>query len=64
VLFHRIANGVLIEHCDTLQDEVTQAESKSGLPITTAPAAAIAATPAAMSRQLRRRRRPIRVISF
>jgi len=29
----RVANGVLIEHWDTLQDEVTQEESKSGLPM-------------------------------
>jgi len=29
----RVANGLLIEHWDTLQDEVTQDESKSGLPM-------------------------------
>jgi predicted SnoaL-like aldol condensation-catalyzing enzyme len=29
----RIANGVLAEHWDVLQDEATQAESKSGLPM-------------------------------
>jgi MFS family permease len=29
----RIENGVLTEHWDVLQDEVTQAESKSGLPM-------------------------------
>jgi predicted SnoaL-like aldol condensation-catalyzing enzyme len=29
----RIENGVLAEHWDVLQDEVTQAESKSGLPM-------------------------------
>jgi predicted SnoaL-like aldol condensation-catalyzing enzyme len=28
----RIENGVLAEHWDVLEDEVTQAESKSGLP--------------------------------
>jgi predicted SnoaL-like aldol condensation-catalyzing enzyme len=28
----RIENGVLAEHWDVLQDEATQAESKSGLP--------------------------------
>src|SRR5580704_1360671 len=29
----RIADGLLIEHWDTLQDEVTSEESKSGLPM-------------------------------
>ena len=29
----RIADGVLAEHWDVLQDEATQAESKSGLPM-------------------------------
>jgi predicted SnoaL-like aldol condensation-catalyzing enzyme len=29
----RLENGLLIEHWDTLQDEVTQDESKSGLPM-------------------------------
>jgi MFS family permease len=29
----RVENGVLTEHWDVLQDEVTQAESKSGLPM-------------------------------
>jgi predicted SnoaL-like aldol condensation-catalyzing enzyme len=29
----RIANGVLAEHWDVLQDEATKAESKSGLPM-------------------------------
>jgi len=29
----RIAGGVLAEHWDVLQDEVTKAESKSGLPM-------------------------------
>ena len=29
----RIADGVLAEHWDVLQDEATRAESKSGLPI-------------------------------
>ena len=29
----RIANGVLAEHWDVLQDETTKAESKSGLPM-------------------------------
>jgi predicted SnoaL-like aldol condensation-catalyzing enzyme len=29
----RIENGRLTEHWDVLQDEVTQAESKSGLPM-------------------------------
>jgi predicted SnoaL-like aldol condensation-catalyzing enzyme len=29
----RIANGVLVEHWDVLQDEATEAESKSGLPM-------------------------------
>jgi predicted SnoaL-like aldol condensation-catalyzing enzyme len=29
----RIAEGVLAEHWDVLQDEVTRAESKSGLPM-------------------------------
>ncbi len=29
----RIADGVLAEHWDVLQDEVTEAESKSGLPM-------------------------------
>jgi predicted SnoaL-like aldol condensation-catalyzing enzyme len=29
----RIENGVLAEHWDVLQDEATQAESKSGLPM-------------------------------
>jgi predicted SnoaL-like aldol condensation-catalyzing enzyme len=29
----RIADGVLVEHWDVLQDEATQAESKSGLPM-------------------------------
>jgi predicted SnoaL-like aldol condensation-catalyzing enzyme len=29
----RIADGVLAEHWDVLQDEVTRAESKSGLPM-------------------------------
>src|ERR1700741_2025512 len=29
----RIANGVLAEHWDTLQDEATREESKSGLPM-------------------------------
>jgi len=28
-----IANGVLAEHWDVLQDEATKAESKSGLPM-------------------------------
>jgi predicted SnoaL-like aldol condensation-catalyzing enzyme len=29
----RIENGLLVEHWDVLQDEVTHAESKSGLPM-------------------------------
>ena len=29
----RIADGVFVEHWDVLQDEVTRAESKSGLPM-------------------------------
>jgi predicted SnoaL-like aldol condensation-catalyzing enzyme len=29
----RVANGVIVEHWDTLQDEVTREESKSGLPM-------------------------------
>jgi predicted SnoaL-like aldol condensation-catalyzing enzyme len=29
----RIADGVLAEHWDVLQDEATKAESKSGLPM-------------------------------
>jgi predicted SnoaL-like aldol condensation-catalyzing enzyme len=29
----RIENGVLAEHWDVLQDEATQSESKSGLPM-------------------------------
>jgi predicted SnoaL-like aldol condensation-catalyzing enzyme len=29
----RIANGVLAEHWDVIQDEATKAESKSGLPM-------------------------------
>src|SRR5438477_5189618 len=29
----RIADGVLVEHWDVLQDEASQAESKSGLPM-------------------------------
>jgi len=29
----RVADGVLVEHWDVLQDEVTRAESKSGLPM-------------------------------
>jgi len=29
----RIADGVLAEHWDVLQDEVTRAQSKSGLPM-------------------------------
>ena len=29
----RVENGVIVEHWDTLQDEVTQEESKSGLPM-------------------------------
>lgn len=29
----RVANGVLAEHWDVLQDEATRAESKSGLPM-------------------------------
>jgi len=29
----RIENGILLEHWDVLQDEATQAESKSGLPM-------------------------------
>jgi len=29
----RVANGVLVEHWDTLQDEATREESKSGLPM-------------------------------
>ena len=29
----RIENGVLAEHWDVIEDEVTQAESKSGLPM-------------------------------
>ena len=29
----RIADGVLVEHWDVLQDEVTKEESKSGLPM-------------------------------
>jgi predicted SnoaL-like aldol condensation-catalyzing enzyme len=29
----RIENGVLAEHWDVLQDEATEAESKSGLPM-------------------------------
>jgi predicted SnoaL-like aldol condensation-catalyzing enzyme len=29
----RIENGVLAEHWDVLQDEATQADSKSGLPM-------------------------------
>jgi predicted SnoaL-like aldol condensation-catalyzing enzyme len=29
----RVADGVLVEHWDVLQDEATRAESKSGLPM-------------------------------
>ncbi len=29
----RIANGILVEHWDVLQDEATRASSKSGLPM-------------------------------
>jgi predicted SnoaL-like aldol condensation-catalyzing enzyme len=29
----RIANGVLVEHWDVLQDEVTREESQSGRPM-------------------------------
>jgi predicted SnoaL-like aldol condensation-catalyzing enzyme len=29
----RVADGVLAEHWDVLQDEATRAESKSGLPM-------------------------------
>jgi predicted SnoaL-like aldol condensation-catalyzing enzyme len=29
----RLENGILIEHWDVIQDEATQAESKSGLPM-------------------------------
>jgi predicted SnoaL-like aldol condensation-catalyzing enzyme/predicted ester cyclase len=29
----RVADGIIVEHWDTLQDEVTQEESKSGLPM-------------------------------
>jgi predicted SnoaL-like aldol condensation-catalyzing enzyme len=29
----RVANGVLAEHWDVLQDEATKAESQSGLPM-------------------------------
>ena len=29
----RVENGVIVEHWDTLQDEVTREESKSGLPM-------------------------------
>ena len=29
----RIKDGILIEHCDVIQDEATQEQSKSGLPI-------------------------------
>jgi predicted SnoaL-like aldol condensation-catalyzing enzyme len=29
----RIADGLLAEHWDVLQDEVTEAESQSGLPM-------------------------------
>ncbi len=29
----RVANGLIVEHWDTLQDEVTREESKSGLPM-------------------------------
>lgn len=29
----RVANGVLVEHWDVLQDEATREESKSGLPM-------------------------------
>ena len=29
----RVANGVIVEHWDTLQDEVTREESRSGLPM-------------------------------
>lgn len=29
----RVVDGILIEHWDVLQDEVTKAESKSGLPM-------------------------------
>jgi len=29
----RIANGILVEHWDVIQDEATAAESKSGLPM-------------------------------
>jgi predicted SnoaL-like aldol condensation-catalyzing enzyme len=29
----RIENGVLVEHWDVIQDEATEAESKSGLPM-------------------------------
>ena len=29
----RVADGVLAEHCDVLQDEATEAESQSGLPM-------------------------------
>jgi hypothetical protein len=29
----RLENGVLVEHWDVIQDEATEAESKSGLPM-------------------------------
>jgi len=32
-MFVRVADGVLAEHWDVLQDEATKAESRSGLPM-------------------------------
>jgi predicted SnoaL-like aldol condensation-catalyzing enzyme len=29
----RVADGILVEHRDVIQDEATRAESKSGLPM-------------------------------
>ncbi len=29
----RLENGILVEHWDVIQDEATEAESKSGLPM-------------------------------
>ena len=29
----RIENGILMEHCDVIQDEATRESSKSGLPM-------------------------------
>jgi len=47
----RVVNGVLVEHWDVLQDEATQDESKSGLPMfgSRFPAASAAAAPSPLT---------------